>query len=85
MKCMKINEFIELLQNEFDFLEKERLFPDNLLYNTFGSSSLNLLFLRSLIDENFGVNLSDKEIKECRTINDLYTKIQSHLEDKPSQ
>ncbi len=81
---MRINEFIELLKGEFDFLESTQISPDSKLYDTFGGSSLNLLFLRGIIGEHFEVNLIDQEIKDCETLNDLYTKIYSHLENKPS-
>lgn len=81
MKCITINKFIKILQIEFDFLKKDELLPNSLLYDTFGGSSLNLLFLRGIINEHFGINLTDNEIKECITLNDLYTKIQTRLEN----
>lgn len=81
---MMINEFIELLKNEFDFLESTPISSDSILYDTFGGSSLNLLFLRGIISEHFEVNLTDQEIKDCDTLNDLYKKLHSHLENKPS-
>jgi|GEM_PF-3514407 len=36
-----------------------------------GNSSLNLLYARSLILDNYGVTLSDDEIRNCRSLKEL--------------
>lgn len=81
---MQINEFLSVLEDEFDFIESRTIKADSLLYETLGASSLNLLFLRAIIDEHFDITLNDNDIKESKTIQDLYTKIQLRLENKTS-
>jgi len=77
---MKINEFINLLKLEFDVDNDTYITNESLLKDYFATSSLNILFLRGIVNENFKVVLTDNEIKSCTTINELYQKILAKIE-----
>jgi hypothetical protein len=81
---MKLNFFIQLLKEEFATTNNLEIDENSVLSETFADSSLNILFLRGVINDEFGVTLTDREIKESERIVDLYQKILSKVENPSS-
>jgi acyl carrier protein len=80
---MELNEFIKILEDEFD--TDKKIYKNSLLIETFGDSSLNILFLRGIIEENYKVILLDNDIKNCSTVEELFTKIKFAVENNLTQ
>ncbi|HRG88529.1 MAG TPA: acyl carrier protein [Chitinophagales bacterium] len=70
-----MEKLITAIREEFNELNTTTLTPDTELRELLGWSSLNLVILRAKILTEFGVKLSDQQIKSCITIKDLYTLI----------
>ncbi len=70
-----MEKLITAIREEFNELNTATLTPDTELRELLGWSSLNLVILRAKILTEFGVKLSDQQIKSCTTIKDLYTLI----------
>ena len=81
---MELNSFVKLLKDEFAFSNDMEINENSILRDTFADSSLSLLFLRGIISDEFGVTLTDLEIKESERIVDLYQKILSKVENPSS-
>lgn len=76
--------FLETLKKEFDISENTELNELSMLNEHFTEGSLSILFLRGVISDEFGVTLTDMEIKESERIVDLYQKILSKVENPTS-
>ena len=72
---MTLDEFIALLKTEFEIDDAKVVEGSDALYGLFGDSSLNLLFLRGIVDNHLGVSITDSEIKSCVSVSDLHSKI----------
>tara|TARA_Y100000385_G_scaffold233858_1_gene246869 strand:+ start:322 stop:555 length:234 start_codon:yes stop_codon:yes gene_type:complete len=76
---MKIETFIEHLREEFTHIDEAELTHNADLFTVFRGSSLNILLIRAKIKDEYGVDLSDEQIKATKTISDLFSVIQKHV------
>jgi acyl carrier protein len=76
---LDINEFTQLLEAEFEDLEKGTLTPDTNYREIPDFSSMHALILIAFVDNHFDVLLTGKELKEAQTIRDLYHIVKEKL------
>jgi acyl carrier protein len=69
---MDILEFSTKLESEFEDLEKGSVTPDTEFRNLPGWSSMYALIIIAFIDLNFDIILNSTELKEAKTVSDLY-------------
>ena len=69
---MDILEFSAKLESEFEDLEKGSVRPDTEFRNLPSWSSMHALIIIAFIDLNFDIILNSTELKEAKTISDLY-------------
>ena len=72
-----MDELIAAIYEEFADLKPGIIKEDTSLMELLGWSSLNLVIIRAKIQDNFGVKLSDQQIKSCITVDDLNKLISS--------
>lgn len=74
-----INEFIKLLESEFDDIG-ENILHENLNYREIPNfSSMHALIIIAMVDSKFDVLLTGSDLKSAKTIKDLYYIVQSKL------
>ena len=71
----KVNEF---LIDEFE-IEESALELDAYLINDLGIESLDFVDIVVVIEKDFGFKVKREDIKEVRTLNDMYLYIEKHL------
>lgn len=71
----KVNEF---LIDEFE-IEESALVLDAHLINDLGIESLDFVDIVVVIEKEFGFKVKREDIKEVRTLNDMYLYIEKHL------
>ena len=71
----KVNEF---LIDEFE-IEESALELDAHLINDLGIESLDFVDIVVVIEKEFGFKVKREDIKEVRTLNDMYLYIEKHL------
>ena len=76
---MKVENFIISLIEEFPQVDDSNIKPEDSLFDTFGWSSLNILLIRAKILDEYEVKLSDKQIKQSNTIQELFNLIQNNV------
>lgn len=69
---MNINEFISKFAEEIEIENAEELNPDTKFRDLEEWSSLSVMVFIAFADENFGKQIGDKQIANCKTIQDLY-------------
>lgn len=69
---MDINEFIAKFAEEIEIENAETLTPDTAFRDLDEWSSLSVMVFIAFADENFGKQIGDKQIADCKTIQDLY-------------
>lgn len=74
---MEINEFIEKFAEIFDDTDVSSLAPDTKFRELDEWSSLSVLGVIALADEEFDVVLTGSEIRKVDTISDLFNLISS--------
>lgn len=68
---MKLEEkVIEIIVEQLD-VEKEQCVPEASFIGDLGADSLDLVELIMEMEENFGVPISDEELQNIRTIQDV--------------
>ncbi len=75
-----IQEFIQLLENEFDDLPKGTLKPETNYREIPNWSSMHALIIIAFADANFNVELNANDLRKAQTIQDLYEIIKSKLQ-----
>ena len=77
---IKIEEFITLLEEEFDDdIKPGTLKPETRLDEEMELTSVNALILISMIKVEYDVTLNAKELNKCKTVNDLFKVVQKKL------
>jgi acyl carrier protein len=76
---MEMKNFIQLFAEQFDELDANTLTPETIFRDLDQWSSLVALSIIVMVDEEFGVLLKGDDISVSKTINDLYSKIESKL------
>lgn len=69
---MNINEFITKFAEEIEIENASDLTPDTQFRDLEEWSSLSVMVFIAFADENFGKEIGDKQIADCKTIQDLY-------------
>ena len=69
---MEINDFIEKFAEAIEIEDVESLEAGTAFRKLDEWSSLSVMLLIALFDEEFGKEISEKDIKACTTIQDLY-------------
>jgi acyl carrier protein len=72
-----IEKVNSVLAEEFE-VEESVITPDAVIKNALELDSLSLVDLVALIDQEFGVKISNAELPTIKTFADLYTYIESH-------
>lgn len=69
---MEINVFIEKFADAIEVEDIESLKSSTVFRQLNEWSSLSVMLLIAFFDEEFGKEISEKDIKACTTIQDLY-------------
>jgi len=69
---MNIQEFISIIEEEFDEVEKGTLEASTSFRQMEGWSSMHSLILIALVDNHFDILLTGEELRGLDTIQDLY-------------
>ena len=69
---MNINEFITRFAEEIEIENAGDLTPNTQFRDLEEWSSLSVMVFIAFADENFGKQIGDKQIADCKTIQDLY-------------
>lgn len=69
---MEINVFIEKFADAIEVEDVESLKSSSVFRQLNEWSSLSVMLLIAFFDEEFGKEISEKDIKACTTIQDLY-------------
>jgi len=77
LKTMEINEFVNLFAEQFDDTPKN-LFTQETIYKELEEwSSLTALSIIAMVDEEMEIRITGADIRNCKTINDLFLLVQS--------
>ncbi len=76
---ISINEFIALLEEEFDDIEKGSLSPEFNYRAIDNWGSMHALIIIALVDTEFDVSLSGSDLRSTETIEDLYNLVKAKL------
>lgn len=76
---MEIRTFIALLADLFDDTLEESLSPGTVIRDLDEYSSIIMLSIIAMIDDEFGVVLTGKEVKASVTIQDLFNTLQAKI------
>ena len=77
---MEIKDFIINFADQFDETELEEFKPEtNYREDLDEWSSLNGLAILNMIDKKYGVKLTASEVKETKTIEDLFNLVKSKM------
>lgn len=69
---MNISEFIEKFADQVEVDDVESLVAETEFRNLEEWSSISVMVLIAFYDEEFGKEITEKDIKGCKTIQDLY-------------
>ena len=72
-----IEEFSSLIAGEFEGIDPASIHPDTDYRTIPGFSSMHMLILIALVDSEFNVTLTGSDLRESKTIRDVYNLIQS--------
>ncbi len=72
---MEIQEFIELLAEEFDTITAEDLTPSTVYQELDDWSSLTALGIIGMVKYRYKKSISGLEVRSCRTVEDLFNLI----------
>lgn len=76
---MEIEDFICLIEDEFEEIPKGTLAGKSIFRNLEGWSSMHALLFVALIDHNYNVLLNGEELKGAITIQDLFLLTKSKI------
>lgn len=76
---MKLNDFIVNFAEQFDDTNAEEFKADTNLKDLEEWSSLNALSVISMVDDEYDVTLKGDDIRNSKTIEDLFNLIKSKL------
>ena len=76
---MDIKEFIDHFAEQFDDTELSEFKPGTVFHELDEYSSLMALSILSMVDEEYGVTLSAKDMSSAVTIEDLFNTVKSKM------
>jgi acyl carrier protein len=65
-------EFMNLLAENIEGLEFENIKPDTDFKEAEGWDSMHALLIMALLETEFDVTMKVEQMKNCKTVNDLY-------------
>jgi len=74
---MNKNEFLDYFTEQFDEIDPSVVSMETEFKQLDGWSSMVALMLIAMVDEKYGKKLTGKDIKEARTVSDLFEVIQN--------
>lgn len=74
---MTINEFVELFAEQFDETDANEFTPETKFREFDEWSSLEALCILSMASDEFGVQITNAELKSAETVEDVYKLILS--------
>lgn len=74
---MSIQQLIQQIEEEFEEVKKGSISPSTSFRDIEGWSSMHALILIALIDNHYDILLTGAELKNAKTIQDIYEIIQS--------
>lgn len=74
---MNIETLMQKIKEEFDQVNLEHLNPDTVFLEIEGWNSLYSLMLMAMVSTEFNVELSGQQLRNIRTVQDLYTELTS--------
>ena len=76
---MEIEDFIKNISGQLSSPDPSELNPQTRLSNVDGFSSLERLLIMLMIDEKYNVNLSEEDMEDNFTIEDLFNIVKSKM------
>jgi acyl carrier protein len=76
---MKIEEFIDRIEEEFDDIEPGTLKPESIFREVFEWNSINALILIALVKTEYDVAINAEDIANSKTVADIYGIIESKV------
>ena len=76
-KTMELSAFINLIENEFDDIKSNSLSGDTTFQEIDGWDSMHALILIARIEEEYGVTVTAQQLKEARSIADLFETVKN--------
>ncbi len=77
---MKIEEFIEKIEEEFEDIEPGSVKPDTVFREIFEWNSINALIYIAMVKTEYDVSINAEEIASSKTIQDLFDLISKKVE-----
>lgn len=74
---MQLQEFIDRFAQEFAEVEPGQITSETVFRDLDEWSSMQALIIIAMIDEEFGVTLSAEDMRNSKTVGDIYTKVSS--------
>jgi acyl carrier protein len=69
---VSIEEFIQVLEQEFDQLKPGSILPETVIESVIEMSSINALIFLALIKTEFDIALTAGDLLNAKTVQDLY-------------
>lgn len=77
---MEIKDFIKNLVEQFDEVELEALTPETKFKEFDEFSSLTILSIIAMADDEYGVRLKADDVRQAETVQDLFNTVQSRIQ-----
>ena len=77
---MEIEKFIQNFADQFDDMDVESLTADTNYRDLDGWSSMVALFVMSMIDDEYNVQVDTSEMRQTNTIQELFDLVSSKLQ-----
>lgn len=77
---MEIKDFIKNLVEQFDEVELEALTPETKFKEFDEFSSLTILSIIAMADDEYGVRLKADDVHQAETVQDLFDTVQSRIQ-----
>ena len=72
---MELNDFVAKFAEQFDDTDPAEIKPDTLFHDLDEWSSLTALSVIAMVDEEFDVTLKGDDIKNAKTVEDLFNTV----------
>ena len=79
-KLMEIKEFVENFANQFDDTDPAEISASTNFHNLDEWSSLTALSIIAMVDEEYDVTLKGDDIKNAKTVEDLFNTVKAKSE-----
>lgn len=77
---MEMKDFIKNLVEQFDEVELEALTPETKFKEFDEFSSLTILSIIAMADDEYGVRLKADDVRQAETVQDLFNTVQSRIQ-----